>query len=155
MDVHCALHHGIGRLGVHEVENTVDNFIAAGAEHRRTQICFVSASMTIFMNPWVSLFSTARATCVIARLPTSKRFPVFRASASDKPARPTRWCLGGDTNDASYKTFLILFSKKSFTIPECIRGGFVPVPAFLGLGIDALRHQAQRVSALAAEHPPA
>ena len=62
-----------GRLGVYEVENIVDELLSPGPSTAAPDR-FVSASMTIFMNPWVSLFSTARATCVIARLPTSKRF---------------------------------------------------------------------------------
>ena len=37
MDVHCALQHGVRRLGVQQVEDAVDGFVAAHAQYGRAE----------------------------------------------------------------------------------------------------------------------
>ena len=72
MDVHCVRHPtSVWCLGVHQVDQGVHRLVAPGAEDRRRPgLARLSASTRIFINPAVSLFSSARATLVMGRMPT-------------------------------------------------------------------------------------
>ena len=72
MNVHRALDHGVRRLGVHHIEDASESLHRRRCpESRRPGSACVSRIDQIFMKPCVSPFSTARATLVIGRLPTS------------------------------------------------------------------------------------
>src|ERR1044071_1867745 len=53
--MHSALDHGIGRFGVHDIQDRMNHLIAFDAESHAPRIVFVSASIRIFMNPWSRL----------------------------------------------------------------------------------------------------
>ena len=70
----------------------------------------VSASTAIFMNPWVSPFSTARPTRVIGRLAMSALRPLLRISPSVIPTR-----LSGGSMYSAYAVIRSLTRRGSFS----------------------------------------
>ena len=88
MNVHGALQHRVRSSGVHEIENAMDDLVAPDAENGRSRMRLSLALTTIFMNPWVSPFSTARLTLTIGRFATSAGSLLSRTCRSVVPARP-------------------------------------------------------------------
>jgi hypothetical protein len=89
----------------------MDHLVAACAQDGGPQNLPVSAATTIFMNPCVLPFYSARPTFVMRRFPTGAFRPLCRTSASLVPALP-----GGGSMYSAYAGMRSLTRRGSLSI---------------------------------------
>ena len=63
--MHRALYHRVGRLGIHDIEDAMDDLRSPSSPKKEApSICLLSRSARIFIKPFVSPLSYARMTCL-------------------------------------------------------------------------------------------
>ena len=88
MYVHGTLQRRVGCLSVHDVENAVDDLVAADTEDGGSEN-LPCVGIDDDFDEALSLSLLDDATLVIGRIPTRMRLPKCRASSSVIPARPS------------------------------------------------------------------